>query len=401
MLHEKIHGVEYDDTTLVRCPNDFEGELYIPDGITIIQEEACAYCPSLTSVSLPDTIKSIEPRAFANCPALTNVTLRGKVKHIFTEFLDDSPFAGCESLKQITLNDDCTKLNAVCRTIPRLEKFVISEKHPAFSVINGLLYNKKRSKLLACPCGLTGTVEIAEGVKEIADEAFLFCDNVTRVLVPEGVATIDRCVFEGMYSLKEITLPKSLSTVSVNAFACCDKLSKVKYNGTVEQWYRIQFDDDANPLINHADLYIGGKPLKELTIPGSITEINRAFMGCSSIEKVIIPDSAKTIEEKAFYYCKNLAHVCVGDGVTTIQSNAFSDCKKLKSIFIPAFAAKIEDGIAKGCGSVVIYCEGEPQEWWSEDWNKKNWKSKGKHDVSYFVPRDWYEKFVFNNSTSA
>ncbi|MCI8399819.1 MAG: leucine-rich repeat protein [Oscillibacter sp.] len=43
--------------------------------------------------------------------------------------------------------------------------------------------------------GPGGDVTIPEGVKEIGDEAFRFCESLTSVIVPKSVTKIGRDVF--------------------------------------------------------------------------------------------------------------------------------------------------------------------------------------------------------------
>ena len=51
----------------------------VVEGVTYIGNDAFAYCPALTSVSLPSTLEAIGNNAFTGCTSLTPVTLNGGV----------------------------------------------------------------------------------------------------------------------------------------------------------------------------------------------------------------------------------------------------------------------------------------------------------------------------------
>jgi hypothetical protein len=57
------------------------------------------------------------------------------------------------------------------------------------------------------------------------------------------------------------------------------------------------------------------------------------------MEKVTIPASVKTIEDKAFEYCYVLKEVkCEGVTPPTLGLNVFNDCDALEKIYVPASA---------------------------------------------------------------
>ena len=90
--------------------------------------------------------------------------------------------------------------------------------------------------------------------------------------------------------------------------------------------------------------------LSSVTIPNSVTTIgDGAFSDCTSLSSVTIPNSATTIGNYAFQNCSSLSSVTIPNSVTTIGDGAFSDCASLSNINFNGTIAQWK-GITKGTG---------------------------------------------------
>ena len=82
--------------------------------------------------------------------------------------------------------------------------------------------------------------------------------------------------------------------------------------------------------------YFDGAPISEITIPNSVTSIDRnAFAYCGGLTSITIPDSVTSIGQEVFRSCTGLTSVTIPNGVTSIGDGAFQNCSNLTSITIP------------------------------------------------------------------
>lgn len=113
-------------------------------------------------------------------------------------------------------------------------------------------------------CTSLKEVTLGAGIKEIPDSAFDECTALTSIVIPEGVERIGEYAFDG--SLKTVTLPKSLTYVDRSGFIF-GNLEKVVYNGTEEEFEQIEsYDDEIRFIqcpIEYADGTIGGTDISQ------------------------------------------------------------------------------------------------------------------------------------------
>jgi len=94
--------------------------------------------------------------------------------------------------------------------------------------------------------------------------------------------------------------------------------------------------------------------LTSITIPDSVTSIGLwVFAYCTSLTSITIPDRVTSIGREAFIACTSLTNVVLGNGLTTIAGWAFSDCSSLTSITIPDSVTTIGDEAFAGCTSLT------------------------------------------------
>ena len=107
--------------------------------------------------------------------------------------------------------------------------------------------------------------------------------------------------------------------------------------------YRIN-GDTAEIRTESYSAAISPSPTGAVTIPSTlggkpVTSIGyEAFVNCSGLTSVTIPDGVTSIGLDAFYGCSGLTSVTIGNGVTSIGYSAFSGCSGLTSVHVTDLA---------------------------------------------------------------
>ena len=120
-------------------------------------------------------------------------------------------------------------------------------------------------------------------------------------------------------------------TAKNSAFAA----SEEKYTeGTYEQLKYYKYSD-------HIVIEACDESATEVEIPSLIEGLpvtniaDKAFVLCTSLTSVIVPDSITSIGNWTFYDCKSLKSITIPDSVTSIGGSAFYGCTGLTSVSIP------------------------------------------------------------------
>ena len=127
----------------------------------------------------------------------------------------------------------------------RVGKVEVSSGNPGYCSIDGNLYSKDRKTLIHYDTtNKASSFKIPESVTSIGDHAFYRCRSLTSMVIPDSVTSIGKGAFSSCWSLASVEIPKSLTSIGASAFSFCRRLASLRYNGTKEQWKKIQLDED-------------------------------------------------------------------------------------------------------------------------------------------------------------
>ena len=110
---------------------------------------------------------------------------------------------------------------------------------------------------------------------------------------------------------------------------------------------------EGKPVTSIGDqAFLGCSGITNITIPNSVTSIgNQVFHSCTGLTSITIPDKVTNIEFGMFYLCSGLTSITIPDGVTSIGDSAFHACTGLTNITIP-------DGVTSIGNQAFYSCSG-------------------------------------------
>ncbi|MHC1764595.1 MAG: leucine-rich repeat domain-containing protein [Verrucomicrobiia bacterium] len=334
------------------------------EGVTNVGPHAFRGCTNLTSITIPNSVTCIERYAFLGCTSLTNATVSSSVTTI-----ESAAFRGCSSLSSITVPknvinlgigafDDCASLMAI----------TVDVLNPAYSSLDGILFDKLQTALIKYPGGKAGSYTIPNTVTNLtgysgkfADSSpFSGCTGLTSLTIPSSVTNIGWLAVWQCTSLTNVTIPSSVISIDHFALYSCSSLMAIEVD-SLNPYYSsldgILFDKLQTELIDFPEGRGGG-----YTIPKSVTSIGgRAFLYCTNLTSVTIGESVTNIGGGAFEGCTSLTSVTIGKSVTTIGMDTFHTCSGLTSVTIPGSVTSIGNGAFNWCISLrSAYFEGQP-----------------------------------------
>ena len=344
----------------------------LPEGLLSIGKWAFSGCYYMQKVVLPSTLTSIDEYAFRD-----NSNLATVISHISRPFAINNNVFGSES----TWNEEAQRYDYTCAAdlyVPEgtIDLYKSTEGWTVFSniyegelkevtylgltytyntsskiatVVKGENYNELEVVSIPSKIPVEGTeypvmaiagrafsstpitsVEIADGLETIGQEAFSNCEQLSRLSLPSTLITIESSAFNNCRRLAGITIPASVKTIGSNALSGCYNLETIEVAEGNEAYESL----GSNVIIERKTktLLLG---CKNSTIPDGVLAIGAlAFNNCQ-IEKIQFPETVKSIGDYAFASCRYLTEVILPEGLDSIAYGAFSNCELLETIEFP------------------------------------------------------------------
>lgn len=292
--YSTVDGVLFnkDQTKLKYYPNAKKDSIYtIPDTVEYIDWEAF-----YTTNDDYFSFKQEELLKRTSYPSLKCIKLSNNIE---IDVRDSNPFQYCSALTEIKVNDD----------------------NPHHAVVEGVLFNKDMTTLLAYPSAKADTsYNVPEGVRGIEScTAFPICPTLTSISLPKSVfglgiigSTSSQYVFDSCVALEEINVDEE------NTRYCSDDGVLFNKDKTILRRYprakkdlEYEIPDGVTRLDEGA--FKDCTSLTKVSIPNSVTEgmVNRAFQDCTGLTEIVYEGSQEEWDELVDPYSDNLDNVKV------------------------------------------------------------------------------------------
>ena len=374
-------------TVLKYCPAGKTGKYTVPSTVTEIATNAFHNCSDIEEVILPTGLQTIDERAFWYCLGMSSILIPESVT-----WIAEDAFRSCDYTLTIyceaTVEQDWDyNWNSGCDVIWAYGAWSLSEDGVLTVKKNIVFYSKSDYPWNSVRDDITSVV-IENGVTTIGAEAFRDCYNLETVTLPNTITTIYEKAFNGCSSLT----PNDNSLFSVtalylgnedNPFLCLIKSKNDDWTITVHS--------DCKVIANYA---FSSSYVSTITVPetveyigeGAFSSVNTVYYTGSatgspwgatvvnpvedgdfvyadeehtilveykgSDTEIEIPSTVVAIGEGVFSY-RDITSVVFPDGLESIGEDAFYYCKKLTSVELPESLTTIDDGAFAQCDALA------------------------------------------------
>lgn len=305
--------------------------IIIPESFTTISPNLFSGYDKLSSVTLPDSVTTIENYAFYGCTALTEIDLRS------VEQIDGYAFYNCDGLTSIDIPSSVRIIgNYVFTNSNNLSEIILN---------NGLESIGADSFK---GCDLLTAIEIPGSVDSIGEQAFYDLTNLATITLNEGLKTIGEQAFYNS-GLTTVTIPGTVTSIGSGAFRNCSNLNSVTITEGVTS-LGIETFRNSNIIsviipstvvnINNSS-FLDCINLTYITFNEGLESIGTGAFYNTNIETLVLPNSVIDINNKAFEMCSNLSSVTLSNTLESIGDKAFKDTPALLGITIPAGVTSI------------------------------------------------------------
>ena len=271
----------------------------IENGVEAIGRGAFLGNYDLQKITLPESLNSFSYESFEGCYATTVVVNNAYTFSNFSSLWFEYPY---ELVVEIGANVD--EIN--CEN-SYIYDVTVNNDNDNFCMVDGVLFNKDKTKLVYYPLNCSNEYEIPNTVTTIGAYAFKAKNRNSG------------------FSLLKI--PDSLKKIEFGAFDMSGYVNQ-SYTLRIEDvvdWCSVEFEDySSNPIPTFENIYFNNRKLTRLVIPGELNKLNSyAFCGCKDIETIIIEEGIKSIGKSVFRGCHNIEKIILPESITHIENGAF------------------------------------------------------------------------------
>lgn len=279
-------------------------DITLPNGLIYIKDYAFNGCTTLGKVTIPGGVQNISPGAFKNS-GLTEIILKEGVMS-----LSNNSFDGCLLLKKVTFPTTMKTIGGFSNTGIKEIAFAAGAAPEAigdYAFLN---------------CDSLSTITLPNSIKSIGQGAFYDCDTLKSVTLPTSITKVAEQTFYHCNFLQNVTIPQGVTEIGFDAFAYCPKLTAISLPST---------------LATIGSNCFRGTGLTSITLTEGITTLEYGTFANSKLTSIKLPKSLTQITSRSDgYYAGNLPNeynnfqksVYISDN----QSGAFYGCKELESI---------------------------------------------------------------------
>lgn len=298
------------------------------------------YSTAIKEITLPESVKSVGRAAFTGCKNLTSIT----VKSADTQFLFESIISSENSAGYDANGARYNSLTIKCDPISKAHEYAVKAlvdfesiklNYESTGYVTDIKYGSNTARwyyypdenmLLISGNSVVGGKFYDEDYNPIKFDnidTIRFYDDVTSIgrgwdaVNPKHVYFSDRlnsityAAFEGCKNLVALNIPDSVTLLGEYAFEGCTGLKSVTVGKGVQNIPQFCFKNCI--------------ALQDLNLLGTVSISSAAFVNCSKLVTLNLPDTLKTINSNAFINCYSIVKITFGKNLRLIDEYAFAN----------------------------------------------------------------------------
>lgn len=235
-----------------------------------------------------------------------------------------------KKFKTIDIPSEVTYLGKNYKVTILESAFIYCEKLKTVTLPEGIV-----SVGVACfnGCKCLETVHLPGTLESLSYSMFEQCVKLKHVFINRGkLKTIESFAFINCTSLNSFAIPSTVTRIGENIFRNCQSIQRIVVDGSNENYKAVDgvlFTNDGKGLI----AYPPGNSRTDYSIPDGVEYIgNSAFYNARNLKRVYFPNSLKSISHIGFRGCSGLSEITLGNQLSSIGNGAFWDCTMLETV---------------------------------------------------------------------
>ncbi len=296
---------------------------------------------NLNEIILPNTLKAIDEQAFH----YSNISVIKMYEGL--EWIGRYAFASCKMLKELIIPQSVNKMEvATFEYCDQLEKVVFSDFVKV--IPDGCLLQ----------CGMLKDVQLPKDLESIGKTAFYACHSLETIELPDKLTSIGEYTFEECESLNNVIIPLSLTKIPAGCFKDCNSLKKIILHDQIEEISDHAFQNsgletlDVPPLVTTIEEgTFDNCALKEIDLNNVETIGYRAFINCSDLKSIAIPETVKELGADVFWG-NGLTELVVPENVVMVGDRICYGCSSLRYATINSKVMSMGEGLFENCANL-------------------------------------------------